>query len=897
MIHRRGYFYGFALAVLLSCTTQSPVSAEGPILPTAPQPAFPLKKVEPPAVGQAGPAPGNAILIEDRKRRGQAPARAPRTISRTFARGEFPECVQAAVAGVPTPTQCDVKTRWPDGTLRHVLVSFWAELGDGGHAQVDFLPHECDEGATGLDREAMLSFMGGRWDPVLEVNGLSGDGTDVGFRAKARAILSRWDGSESADGVRYWMKGPIATQVIVEDKSVETREDFGWKSSLPSTTLDVGTPVAAMTLKTRAADDTVLRQWQFPMYVAVQQEVLQVCGYEGVTLTVCPGGRGAFGTRPVVLGAASGIVPLTGWTRAPEKSHRSLHPIWVLTFYPGWEGVRVETIVENVWLDRVQDQFYGFRILLEGEKSPAVYEKGAIVHNFGARWRKSHWVGHEPAPVRIDHNLPYLIHSRVVPNYDLSIKMAQSAIVAQMKNFNASDRGEPGGTALWQPNMPAAGGRQDLGLIPGLYVAYMYTWDPSMQDLFEGMAAASGHVPIHLRETPGSERRFTPYDETPAAGRVVSVDARPTFFAYGTAPYTRQETRPQDAASAAVGPVRRSIWTPDAAHQPEMAYLPYALMGDWYYLEELQFWSALALATGNPSQCNWCRHGSMGLLTGQSRAQAWTFRTLAMTVAITPDATPEKTYFLAKFQNNIAVREGAQDIQDGHFYEPAPDCAKPCRDTRWRLGRDIYGTADRNTLQYFERGGTAFVDGSMDKTKVSGAASPWMMNFFHMSMGMAEELGLGEVSGIRRFFAANLIWQLQHPDFNPYLAAAYRIPTYDPEGKYFQTWAAVLDAYIPQFQTQKNWASGSEDCAECYSNMARGTSSWLVGLTTPDGMSGTEAFLWIYGKMPGRKALVNDPKYAYLPRNPPEGFTAGTAQARNPGWYKLELTKLALGRR
>lgn len=885
------------LACLLCCSVQAPVVAQGPILPGAPSPAYEIKQIDPPSWDQSPSPPGNAILIEDRRRRGASPTRAPRTISRTFARGEFAQCVQAAVAGVPVQTQCDVKTRWSDGSLRHVLISFWADLADGAAAQIDFLPHECDPQPAGLDKAAMLSFLGGRWDPIVEANAVSIDNADLMFRVRARDILSRWDGVENPTGVRYWMRGPIATQVIVEDKSADTPFDFGWKTGVPMTTLGADYNSTALALKTRDADGAVLRQWTFPLYVSVAQEVIRVCSLTGDTLQVCPGGRGALGTRAGTLGNYFTIIPLQGYAKAEEIRQRSIHPIFVLTFYPGWDGVKVETILENVWMDRIQDQMYSVRIRPGGEQSAPLYEHGGLVHNYGTRWRKAGWFGAEPAPIRIDHNTPYLIHSRVVPNYDLSIPFQQSALVAEMKKFNASDRGEPMGKATWQPLMPSAGGRHDIGLLPGQYVFYLYSWDASMQDVVEGMAAVSAHVPIHLREPAASDRRFNAYDEAPAAGRFVSVDARPTFFAYGAPPYARPETRPADALPPNIGIRGSSGWQPDDAHQPAMTYLSYALTGDFYHLEEMHFWSSFWIAANNPNQCNWCRHGSLGFISGQSRAQAWILRSLAMAVVMTPDGAPEKKYLHSKFQNNIAVREGAENITDGAFHEPAADCATPCLRSRWSIGRDIYGFRDPNVLHFFERGNSGLIDSTLDRSKLSAAASPWMMNFFHMVMGMAEDMGLGEVARLRRFYAANLIWQLQHPEFNPYLSSAYRIPTVDPERQFFTSWAKVLDAFTPRLQQLTTWTPLDTDCAECYSNMARGAASWLVGIDTPDGYSGTKAFLWIYRNMPGRKALMLDPKWAFLPRAVPEGFEPASGQARNPSWFKRDLSKVALSGR
>jgi hypothetical protein len=68
-----------------------------------------------------------------------------------------------------------------------------------------------------------------------------------------------------------------------------------------------------------------------------------------------------------------------------------------------------------------------------------------------------------------------------------------------------------------------------------------------------------------------------------------------------------------------------------------------------------------------------------------------------------------------------------------------------------------------------------------------------------------------------------------------------------------------------------------------------------VGITTPEGLSGTQAFLWIYNNLPTREAIRSEPKFAFLPRNPPPGFQQ--AKLRSPAWFKQELARAALARR
>src|SRR2546422_356980 len=115
-----------------------------------------------------------------------------------------------------------------------------------------------------------------------------------------------------------------------------------------------------------------------------------------------------------------------------------------------------------------------------------------------------------------------------------------------------------------------------------------------MLEVLEGNAAASGHVPIHLRESDAS-KKFDDIGSVSAGGRVVSLDARP-----------------RDLPAPLVPLSQTHGWVADQAHQPDLVFIPYITQGDWYYLEELWFWSAYNLRAGAPGTCYYCRHDDWG---------------------------------------------------------------------------------------------------------------------------------------------------------------------------------------------------------------------------------------------------------------------------------------------
>jgi len=70
----------------------------------------------------------------------------------------------------------------------------------------------------------MLNYNGGSWGAAIEVTNGSA------LRADARSMLSAWSGQDDGSHVqrvRYWLKGPVVTQVIMEDRSPDPQFDLG----------------------------------------------------------------------------------------------------------------------------------------------------------------------------------------------------------------------------------------------------------------------------------------------------------------------------------------------------------------------------------------------------------------------------------------------------------------------------------------------------------------------------------------------------------------------------------------------------------------------------------------------------------------------------------------------
>lgn len=696
----------------------------------------------------------------------------PYTLSHFFAAGEIPHFASVRVEGADVPTQCDVKTRWPDGSLQHAILTFQNTVPAQGSTEVTFADTESPLPPEGLDIDAMLSA-----DPAfgarMEVRPAGGEPVSVDAREMIRQ-----------GKFRYWLKGPLVTQVIVEDASEDPAFD----------------------------------------------------------------------------------VPFNGF--------KSFHPIFVLTFYPGHPGVRVEFIGENAWIDRLQDIRYSLALFTSNQDSAKpVYQHDEFTHIPNTRWRKIFWSGAPLPSLYADHNLPYLIYSRAIPNFDLSRTLPPQAVDQELNALQRAHDDDLTGSCLFQKYMPSTGGRPELGVFNGWDVRYLYTFDPRLREVVDACAETSGHIPIHFRESrPG--RAFSSVGDpssgetAPAVGRVVSTDARPDFCSrdWGLA-FSSATDRP-----VLVGPATRGGWTPDTAHQPSFAYLPYLLTGDWYYLEELYFWSAWNLASGTPGDCFYCRGKSAApdpvsysiIHTQENqRGVGWALRTLFHTVLLAPDGSPEKTYFMDKMLNNLAAHEGRFNITGGLL------AAAPERTPVWEFGRNLLEQGAPNPLNFWcvrLNGSVSPTDSIVDPAKTFSTTSPWMTYIVLDSLAIGAELGF-PASPFHQALGRYLVGQLTSPEFNPYLVNAYYAPSNPARGVPYQSWAEVLAAFRPSYIALNSFRTPSGAEFD-YGFIALSALSSLTSLEI-DGQTGMSAYQWMRNHYPSQELLTFDPKWAIVPRDQP----------------------------
>ena len=304
--------------------------------------------------------------------------------------------------------------------------------------------------------------------------------------------------------------------------------------------------------------------------------------------------------------------------------------------------VRLEILVENVWAYESNPQNFTYDVVIEIE-GKNVYEQKALTHFHHARWRKVFWIGEQPQ-VNVRHDAEYLIGTLALPNYDTSLVIPEKTIEEwDTKWKKAGDA--PMSVGLSVKGMATTGGRPDIGILPQWSVLALLTGDKRLLDATNGTADLAGSWSIHYRDK--------------NTDRPVSLIDYPYMTILGRAGDTKNPNKVDPATNkkgfyeafpTLVKGQDKSPYQHDSAHQPGFSYLSYVLTGDYYHLEELQFWAMWNVFSSNPGY----RKNVQGLLWRQQvRGIAWSFRTLAQAAYITPDNDRLKGHFKQVLKSNI----------------------------------------------------------------------------------------------------------------------------------------------------------------------------------------------------------------------------------------------------
>jgi hypothetical protein len=390
-------------------------------------------------------------------------------------------------------------------------------------------------------------------------------------------------------------------------------------------------------------------------------------------------------------------------TTAAGVAHPHLQARFAVRYYSAVKKARVDVTIENAWAyEQGPANFtYDAEVLVGGK---SVYSKAGLTHLHHARWRKVFWWGDAPA-VNVQSNVPYLVSSKAVPNYDQSV-LPSAAVLAGYGNLAV----EPMGMGLSNGYMPMTGGNDGIGILPAWSAALVLTMDSRARNATLGTADAAGSYSMHYRDR--------------ATDRPVSLVNHPYMTVDGKFSDTWNPDTNLMEGFPGCPDGCPSPYTHDISHQPSLAYLPYVLTGDYFYLEEMQFWAMYDTFASNPNY----REKIKGLLTPeQLRGQAWGLRTLAQAAAFTPDADALKSDLVGFMTNNL-------DWYNAN-YSNNPGANK--------LGILLNGYA------------VAYNNGT--------ALAPWMDDFFTSAIGHAADLGFEKAKPLLAWKAKFTVGRMTAP--------------------------------------------------------------------------------------------------------------------------------------
>lgn len=483
--------------------------------------------------------------------------------------------------------------------------------------------------------------------------------------------------------------------------------------------------------------------------------------------------------------------PLVGeWlATAPLRSADGrVHPHLAARFevraYAGLERARVGVIVENAWSRVAGPRRYDYDVAIEVEGKGTVFSEEAVPHYRQSRWRRVVWWGDE-ALVDARHDTRYLMATRAVPTYDPAIVVQDGALDDMSRTFAANSRLMDVGAL--EPYMPSGGGRPEIAPLPSFTAAYLISQDFRAKDVTIGHGVQAGAWPLHFRDE--------------STGLPISLDDHPAMTILGSTSFFPE-----------CGGDCSSPYTPDVAHHPSLAYVPYLVSGDHYLLEELQFWANWIMFYGAPD-----RHGgAAGLVVwDQVRAQAWGLRTLAEAAYATPDDDRLKPYFESKLSNNI-----------DYYLE------------HW---------VDSNPLGYITNTGAA---AWLDLERI---IATWMDDFLTWSFGHVVALGYERARPVLEWKARFPVGRLTDPDMCWILASTYWVTVRDDvylggSGEYVDTWdewrrAAITSSRDDAFQGTNDVGGREQELIEAECNSPRMAAilglerGQMIGYFAPDGYS------------------------------------------------------------
>lgn len=419
-----------------------------------------------------------------------------------------------------------------------------------------------------------------------------------------------------------------------------------------------------------------------------------------------------------------------------------------------------------------------------------------IIHYPRTRVKLTFWWNGAAPAVNIIHNKAYLIDTKGIPNYDVNLVGSTSVIASNLTALN--NNSDINGYGIAKAYWPDVGYAAHIGIQPEWCAMWLLSQNPDARYTMLKQADLLGYWPIFWRDY-DTDRPISFVDWPYATSHVNAGDS------VNPATGLREQLPPVNIPTHIPPMMHR----PDAAHHPDMSFMPYIATGDHFYMENILFINRFVNIQTNAH--NNYRGGRKCLWRGdQPRGQAWYARTNAHASYIAPDTHPLRTDLAYEQEENRLWYEDNYVKASGQYH-------------------NIFGMAYHNVTVY-TMGGQASV-----------GMPPWMDDFLTASVGRMVELGFSKWQSILNFKSKMVAGRFTSgADFCWQLAAAYNIRIRATStSPLYTSWSQI---YTNSFDSAiVNSACGSQDMANALTTLM-GAPAVLNTMTGyPDAIGGYPA--------------------------------------------------------
>jgi hypothetical protein len=784
-------------------------------------------------------APGNNVACRDRTSSRSLPAtdevritdisgreqtNRPVSISRPFVKGEVPNFAQASLDGKPLLTQCDVKNRWPDGSLKFAIVSFIVPRIPAKGSVVVTFSNQSSGNNTGHLAKGDLLTSAYNFDAQIQLTGTAN------HRISARSILTAADSCDDpgndVDAGRYlctfWLRGPIVTAVILEDRTTARSFDVNTDGL-------GGNPL-----------HPIFEAWFYPQNNAVQ------LGYtlEDDWASTNPVKSARDQSYSLVL-TGGNIDPVVEYTNGTFK--QVTRSRWHKTFWLNQADRLTSLTVDHNWPYLAQTRFL------------------------------PHWdTNLQIAASLIAAKVKTFSNSSRVLEGCSNCYSGEGGIGNFQKGLNA------GGAADWHGPLTTCDIIYLISQNPGMYNVMIGNADlggriPYFYREADANAGHGYHFDVSSR---GSVQTFGRVVSINSRTQVSLDDT--------TTQNQCSSNYPEDWINFGGSGQDTDGWNTDTSHWPNLAYAAYLSTGHYAYYEEQIMQSAYAIADSPGTRgCAYNGASSRGGANGywqsdQERQQAWMARENALGAFIALDGSPEKAYLEDKLRGNLAVWEGSHgvscDIPGTGVQQPYCGSTNSyyAEGTSVRTGAPWSGTA----LGSWTTGICTGPPNCYNQAplNLTGAHVPVSSNSSFMNAYSSVVIGwindLGYCPGtcaLLQFVANRYINMAMNPAANIYNLADYVYPTLDQNGNQIASWVENQALYASQ---PSKWGPCSISIDEGYAQEGMAVLAYSSGLTSTVGgtYSGSEAYnkvratLGCINNAPGADFASGSPKWDITPR-------------------------------